>query len=595
MITEVFRQNSNQKTKKINRKTLNLASLYEISNVIGASYDLKKLLNIILATMLKQTNADSGSLMLLDDKRQELYIGAYRGLSARIAKKARIKVGQVVAGIVAQTKKPLLIHNKNFESIFGKKPRKKIRSSLCIPLSVSDKLIGVMNLNRIPGSEDFNKHDLEAISVFAIESSIAIYNAKLYIEAEQKIQHLFRFNVISCALNSALTQEKITDVLTDCMCELFPFDIYTLLLIKEKNYFLLICTQAKLDQSTIEHLKKNLAMVISSLQRENIPHKKIKIAIKKLHISAERTSNKIFPKNINSVINAPVITKGNTLGMLSMYSTQKDGFDQKDQQSLTTLANQTAVALENSNLYKSLRKTYLSTIKALAQAIEEKDVYTRGHSDMVSNYAVAIAQAMQLSSKFIEGIQIAGILHDIGKIGIPEKILSKPGTLTVAEYEIIKNHPKIGKRILEPVNFFLGDINIIESANKTIKKKTKKILLDKKFLKRISYPLQTTIDFLKTTDLSNEIKTMIYHHHEKYGGGGYPSGIKGQAIPLGSRILAVADTFEAMTAKRPYRQAFPLKKALRLLKNCTPGQLDPDVVDVFIKLIKRKIVKVKKG
>ncbi|MBU1086615.1 MAG: GAF domain-containing protein [Candidatus Omnitrophica bacterium] len=570
------------------KQALNLSSLEEISQVLGASFDLDKLYQVILDTIMKQTNADAGSLMLLDHNKKELYIAASQGINKNFVKKIRVKLGQIVAGIVAEAKKPLLIDNKNFQSIFGKKPRKNVKSALCVPLIAGNKLIGVINLNRIPGSEAFSKDDIDVISRFAFESSIAIHNAKLYIEAEEKIQHLFRFNVISCALNAALTPIKLISILTDCMCELFDFDLYTLLVISDDSASLTLCSQNKIDKKTINKLKKELNLVIRGLKKNKVSPKEIELNLIKIKNHRQMIKHPILPKHIREVINAPIITKGNTLGMLSIYSVEEHGFDQKDQQSLSTLANQAAVALENAHLYKSLRTTYLSTIKALAQAIEEKDEYTRGHSDLVSYYSVAIAEALQLPPKLIEGIQIAGILHDIGKIGIPEKILSKPGSLTKNEYEIIMKHPTIGKRILEPVNFYWADLTA--DSEKKVKKKKRSIVVDAKIIQEIQGSLNATVSILKEIDLSEEIKAMIYHHHEKYSGGGYPTGIKKEEIPIGSRILAVADTFEAMTADRPYRKAFSTKKALRLINECAPFQLDPKIVDIFTRLVKQKCV-----
>ncbi len=576
-----------------NNKALNLSSLEEISRVLGASFDLNKLYQIILDTIMKQTDADAGSLMLLDHKQSELFIAASKGINPKLVKKIRVKLGEIVAGIVAKTKKPLLIDNKNFESIFGKKPRKNVKSSLCVPLIIGNKLIGVINLNRRPGSKNFSKDDIKIISKFASESSIAIHNAKLYIEAEEKIQHLFRFNVISCALNAALTPGKLISILSDCMCELFNFDLYTLLVISDDSANLTLCSQNKIDKKTVNKLKKELGLVISGLKKKKVSQQDIELNIIKIKNHKQKVKLPILPNHIQEVINAPIITKGNTLGMLSIYSVEEHGFDQKDQQSLSTLANQAAVALENAHLYKSLRTTYLSTIKALAQAIEEKDEYTRGHSDLVSYYSVAIAEALQLPPKLIEAIQIAGILHDIGKIGIPERILSKPGSLTKKEYEVIMQHPTIGKRILGPVNFYWADLT--SEAEKKAKKKKRSITVDAKIIREIQGSLNSTLSILKEIDLSEEIKLMIYHHHEKYCGNGYPTGIKKLEIPIGARILAVADTFEAMTADRPYRKAFSTKKALRLINEIAPFQLDPKIVDIFTRLVKQKCVIVNKA
>jgi len=380
------------------RTTLNLASLYEISNIIGASYDLSKLLNLVLKTTIEQMQADSGSLMLLDYSTQELYIAAYKGISKKIAQRARIKVGEIVAGVAAKTKKPLLIHNKNFYSIFGKKPRPGLKSSLCIPLMVSDKFIGVINLNRIPGHKEYTERDLKAILKFANESSIAIHNAKLYIEAEQKIQHLFRFNVISCALNSVLDEEKLIDVLTECVCELFVFDIYSLLLIVDNRYRLIIRSHNKIDKKTISHLKNNLALLVSGLKKEKTGAEKIKAAWKKIKGYRSSLRYNVLPRHINSVLNAPVIAKSKTLGMLSIYSTRKGSFGQKDQQALTTLANQAAVAFDNSDFYKRLENKYFRTINALAQAVGE--TLESMSTDMPCRKAYAEEKIFKLLKKF---------------------------------------------------------------------------------------------------------------------------------------------------------------------------------------------------
>ncbi len=587
------KKDSQPAKQKKKEKTRNLSSLLEISKVLGASFDLDRMLNVILDTMLRQTDSDSGSLMLLDETGRHLTIRASRGIKESIVHKVKVNLGEGIAGIVAKTKKPLLIDNKNFYSIFKKRPRHGVKSSLSIPLCFGNRLFGVINLNRIPGSAEFQEEDLKIISDFAQECTIAINNAKLYIDAEEKIQHLFRFNVISCALNAALSREKLVDVLTDCMSELFIFDFYTLLLIEENNYFIIVGTQNKLSSQAVAYLKQTLALVVSGLKKKTIFPNKLQLSIKDIKTHLLPMKGIITPSKINSVLHTPLITKGNALGMLSLYSVRDNAFSQKDQQSLTTLANQTAVALENTNLYRSLRKTYLSTIKALAQAIEEKDDYTRGHSDLVSSYSVAIAEAMELPQKLVEGIQIAGILHDIGKIGIPENILTKPSSLTIEEYEIIKNHPIIGKRILEPVDFYWVESPNEEPQETGGKNKKIRINLDRHMINRFKSPLDATIDILRTTNLSDEIKNMIYHHHEKYGGGGYPDGVAGENIPIGSRILAVADTFEAMTADRPYRKAFPVKKALGLMLELAPKQLDPKIVEIFVKLIRKNLIQLK--
>ena len=180
----------------------------------------------------------------------------------------------------------------------------------------------------------------------------------------------------------------------------------------------------------------------------------------------------------------------------------------------------------------------LNTIKTLAVAIEAKDYYTRGHSDRVTRYAVDIAQEMGLPRKEIRVIQQAGILHDLGKLGVDDAILRKPDKLTDEEYNLVKKHPELGEHMLMPLKFLKDE------------------------------------------------KPIVRHHHERFDGKGYPDGLKEEAIPLGARIIAVADTFDAMTSDRPYRPIYPMDKAVEEIQRCSGTQFDPSVVEAFLKLIK---------
>ncbi len=188
---------------------------------------------------------------------------------------------------------------------------------------------------------------------------------------------------------------------------------------------------------------------------------------------------------------------------------------------------------------RELRTAYIQTIGALAEAIDAKDAYTRGHSERVAVYASRIAREMNLSKELIERTYFAGLLHDVGKIGIPDAIITKPERLNDEEYEQIKRHPEIGARILEPVEFL------------------------------------------------REVAPCVRHHHEWYDGcsAGYPERLAGDRIPLPSRVIVVADTVEAMTSDRPYRKALPLDVVVREMHKYSGTQFDPVVVAAFLKLL----------
>ena len=194
---------------------------------------------------------------------------------------------------------------------------------------------------------------------------------------------------------------------------------------------------------------------------------------------------------------------------------------------------------------EKIRSSFLNAIAALAYALEAKDKYTSGHSRRVTQIAIAIAQELGMSPESVNKIQLAGQVHDIGKIGVREFVLNKPGKLTPAEFRDIKRHCEIGERILTPI----AD--------------------------------------------DEDINQMVRHHHELYDGTGYPDGLKGECIPLGARVLAVADTFDAMTSSRPYRPAVSIDEALNEIGKCADTQFDPAVVAAFLKIPAAKIVKAK--
>ncbi|MDD4859483.1 MAG: CHASE2 domain-containing protein [Dehalococcoidales bacterium] len=213
----------------------------------------------------------------------------------------------------------------------------------------------------------------------------------------------------------------------------------------------------------------------------------------------------------------------------------------------SSLTQNVAMAVENTKLNRKVLEGYKGTIRALAAAIDAKDHYTRGHSQRVTEFALLGAKSLNMSPEEIEVLEYAGILHDVGKIGIPDRILSKPSRLTQEEFEIIKQHPSLGANII------------------------------------------TGIPFLE------EARRLALHHHEKFDGTGYPDGLKGDEIPLGARLLAVADAFDSMTTDRAYRAAMGIEDALNELKKHRGTQFCPVAVDAFISALQARSGKAPSG
>ena len=243
-----------------------------------------------------------------------------------------------------------------------------------------------------------------------------------------------------------------------------------------------------------------------------------------------------------TVLAVPVTLNGEIDGFLTVFKLCKAGsFETGQVRLLASLGEQISILITNATLYEDLRGFLLNVVKAFVESIEAKDAYTRGHSERVNQISLAIGEAMGLSGEEKQVLNWASILHDIGKIGIPEALLVKPGKLTAEEYTVIKQHPEKGTRIL------------------------------------------VSIDQLR------DATPGILHHHERFDGNGYPEGLKGSDIPLFARIIAVADTYDAMLSKRAYRAEISQEETLAEISRVSGSQLDPEIVAYFLETLEAGI------
>jgi putative nucleotidyltransferase with HDIG domain len=237
-----------------------------------------------------------------------------------------------------------------------------------------------------------------------------------------------------------------------------------------------------------------------------------------------------------SLVAAPLAIRGRVLGMLVVLRERQGAlFSRKEVEILEMILRRAALEVENNILYESIYGNVLDTFQSLITSIEVRDHYTQSHSLRVSKMAVTLARSMNFLQTEIQSLRIAAMLHDIGKISVPDNILLKSGGLTAEEYAIIKNHSSVGESIIKPI-----------------------ALLDRE-------------------------KQIVRHHHERFDGRGYPDGLAGEKIPALARVLTVVDSFDAMVQKRPYREAKGIEWAYDELKRYRGTQFDPEVVDLLLK------------
>ena len=248
-----------------------------------------------------------------------------------------------------------------------------------------------------------------------------------------------------------------------------------------------------------------------------------------------------LPKNsqlqLPNLLILPIWVKKNLAAILWLAGSQTEQFTTEDITLARQLADQVAVALSNSNLIAELQEMNWGALQALARAVDAKSAWTAGHSERVAELALKMGKALNLGSDALEDLQRAAFLHDIGKIGVPVAVLDKTSKLDDEEFRLIKCHPDLGAKIIEPINAFRA------------------------------------------------ITPMIAQHHERFDGKGYPAGLAGEEIHQGARILAVADVYDAISSDRPYRKGMKIEEALVLIQSETGGQFDPVMVEALLKVI----------
>lgn len=384
----------------------------------------------------------------------------------------------------------------------------------------------ISSWNRRRKEEKNSKKIIELNANLQEQVSIKTY------ELQKKVNELNLINDIGKKINSLLDLDTLLETIIHDASKFLHAVIGSILLTDESNRELVVRVASGPLNDLVVNKRINIdentvsGYVVMSRKYLLIPDMDQETGFK--DIIQQR-------KICSSLISVPLLTKGQVIGVMHL-GRNNEIFTEEELHFFAMLADQASVAIENAKMYRSVKEGHLQTIQALAKAIDAKDSYTRGHSDRVTEYAVAIAHELDISDRETEMIKQAGLLHDIGKIGLPEAILNKPYKLSLGEFDEIRKHPSIGSDIIAPISF---------------------------------YPM---------------VKKYVRHHHEKFDGSGYPDRIKGEDIPLGARILAVADAYDAMTSDRSYRNRLSPETAIKELQRYSGTQFDPVIVEAFVRI-----------
>lgn len=525
------------------RRAQEFVSLYETSSALAAETDLNTMLQVIVVNAKKLLNGASSGMYLFNSAANELELTKIAP-NSYLQIGTRLKLGEGVAGRVAQSRKPIRIDDYSlWEGRSQKFEDYKICAVLEVPMLYGGELIGVLTVDEVNNSErKFTEADERLLSLFASQAAGAIHSARLREEAIHRLQHLQTLRTVDKAITSSLDIDITLNILLSHVLTQLNVDAASVLLLQKHEQSLKYSAGRGFRTHMIEgadvHLNDGYAGR-SVMERNTI----------QILAPEEIVNNPLFARlwheeGFKAYICVPLISKGEVKGVMEVYRRLKFTPSEEWLDFLETLAGQAAITIDNTQMFDNVQRAnmelaiaYEATIEGWSRALDLRDKETEGHTQRVTEITMVLAKAVGIKDSQLQHIRRGALLHDIGKMGISDRILLKKGKLTPKEWDIMRTHPMLAYQMLQPIAYLRNALDI------------------------------------------------PYSHHEKWDGTGYPRGLKGEQIPLVARIFALADVWDALTSSRPYRKAWTNKKTLAYIKKQSGKHFDPHLVDIFLKTI----------
>ncbi len=501
-----------------------LLSLQRVTSNYLSSFDYHDLVSQLVTEARGLTKADA--TLFLRTESGELKMTAHDGFDEREINLTLARIGQYVVK-AHEHGAPLIINNANAQKAFP------FASFIACPV-YGDRTMFVFS--RKP--RKFTQDEAEFLATFADEASLALNSAASQADRQRNLEIVAALSDINRAAANLEEPATILSLSTQKAVELLDGQKGMLLLHREHRGFVLGAKEGLLrdeesyvqtflarHNDTLTPLAETPRTFSFTLREPSYPDARTTEALEEL----------LAGTFTRSVMFSPLVLKGSLTGYLVVMFSETRGFSDDELQFIEGFAAQLSLVLYNARLLGEVKNLTLRTVEALSLALDSRTPYTQGHSERVSRVALAVGKELGLSPKELKRLHYASLLHDIGKIRVNDEPYSKQGRLSPDEIESLKRLPELSGQIVKPIAFF------------------------------------------------EDVIPLIYHHKERYDGKGYPAGLKGEEIPLGARIIGLAEAFVAMTSIRPYRPAMSTDEAVAEIRQNTEKQFDPLVVDAFMR------------
>lgn len=523
-----------------------LEVLNRISSSLRVAQSLGEMLPRLLDSTLAVLGTSTGNVALLDEQTQELHSVVNRGWFDTLPKLV-LRPGEGIAGQVLQTAEAFTARE------FRSDPRTQIVArdrfpagwgGACVPIRTSNAVVATMFI-MVELPRELTAGELRLLATLAEIAGNAIQRTRLHEQTEQRLQQIIALHAIDTAISSSLDLQVTFSVLLDQVTNHLHVDAASLLLLQPASTRLEYAAGRGFRTHLIQQVRLPLGEGYAgrvALERSSLRFGNLR------ELDPAGHGRKLFAaEQFVAYYGVPLVAKGVVKGVLEIFhrtplAPPTDWFE-----FLEAVAGQAALALDNAELFRDVQvrnaelvHAYDATIEGWSQALDLRDKETEGHTQRVTMAAVQLAETMGLSSEEVVHLRRGALLHDIGKMGIPDRILLKPGPLNEEEWEIMRRHPVYAYNLLSPIEYLRPALDI------------------------------------------------PYCHHEWWNGGGYPRGLKGRQIPLAARIFAVVDVWDALRSDRPYRPAWPPDRVRAHLLTLAGSHLDAEIVALFMEWLDRQ-------
>jgi len=518
--------------------------LQSLSSSVATVLDLYKITNMILDEVCSTLHIPEAAFFLRDEVTNRFQLTAEIGHEG--AQQIEFRQGHPLVLWLSTHDKPLSRHDlevqPQFQSLWRSERQdlEKLNTELFIPIKVLDVLVGIFLVGAKRSEQAYTVEDILTLTTVGNQTAVAIENARLYTSEQTRLRELDTLYAMARQLVITDNLEDVVATVAEHAASSIETSSAKIITREENGDYVCRAVYSRSSPQNVKMIGKKEALVSEHFYNWILQDDQIVVLRKNDPSLHKEEAAALFTQDLQEICLAPLKGINEYVGLLILGNDHEDyheSFSSTKLRLIEVISDYATSAIQRAVLHQRLEETFLETIVALANAVDARDTYTGDHSQRMANLTTLIATEMGLPNEQIEALHWASILHDIGKIGVPDEILNKTGSLTKDEWVIMKEHPVTGAEIVAPI----------------------------KYLQPVS--------------------PIIRAHHEKYDGSGYPYGLAGKDIPLGARILSVVDAYIAIRDERIYSKSHTHEEAIAELRRSSGSHFDPEIVDFFCKTI----------